>query len=120
MAVNSSFRSFVLDQLSRVVSGVRSRSMFGGVGIYGRDVFFALIAGDTLYLKVDDTNRADFEARGLGPFRPFGEDGEVMQYYALDESILEDLDELRRWCEKAIAVAASKKATGTTRPKKRR
>lgn len=110
MAVNPSFRSFVLDQLSRVTTGVRSRSMFGGVGIYARDVFFALIDGDTLYLKVDDTNRGDFEARGLGPFRPFGEGGEVMQYYALDESILEDLDELRRWCDKAIAVAFSKKA----------
>jgi len=135
MAVTSSFRSFVLDQLSRVVRGVRSRSMFGGVGIYAGDVFFALIDGDTLYLKVGDTNRGDFEARGLGPFRPFGEGGEVMQYYALDESIFEDLDELRRWCEKAIAVAVSKKAgkrkaaakrgkasakkAGTTRAKKR-
>lgn len=109
MAVSSSFRSYVLDQLSRVVSGVRSRSMFGGVGVYGRDVFFALIDGDTVYLKVGDTNRGDFEARGLGPFRPFGDSGEVMQYYALDESILEDLDELRQWCDKAIAVALSKK-----------
>jgi DNA transformation protein and related proteins len=87
MAVNDSFRSFVLDQLSRVTTGVRSRSMFGGVGIYARDVFFALIDGDTLYLKVDDTNCGDFGARGLAPFRPFGDDGEVMQYYALDESI---------------------------------
>lgn len=136
MAVNSSFRSFVLDQLSRVTTGVRSRSMFGGVGIYARDVFFALIDGDTLYLKVDDTNRADFEARGLGPFRPFGEDGETMQYYALDESLLEDLDALRQWTDKAIAVALSKKTakrkaasksrprastkkTGKPRPKKR-
>ncbi|HEY4304707.1 MAG TPA: TfoX/Sxy family protein [Gemmatimonadaceae bacterium] len=109
MAVSSSFRSYVLDQFSRVMTGVRSRSMFGGVGVYGRDVFFALIAGDTVYLKVDDTNRGDFEARGLGPFRPFGDGGEVMQYYALDESILEDLDELRQWCDKAIAVALSKK-----------
>ena len=85
--------------------------MFGGVGIYARDVFFALIDtdGDTLYLKTDDTNRADFEARGLGPFRPFGEGGETMQYYALDESLLEDLDALRQWTDKAIAVALSKK-----------
>ncbi|HEX4351263.1 MAG TPA: TfoX/Sxy family protein [Polyangiales bacterium] len=123
MSVNSSFHSFVLDQLTRVVTQIRSRSMFGGVGIYSADVFFALVDGDTLYLKVDDTNRSDFEARGLGPFRPFGDGGEVMQYYALDESILEDPDELRRWCDKAIAVAVSKKAAkkaGARRPKKRR
>ena len=111
MPVSNSFRSFVLDQLSRVTTGIRSRAMFGGVGIYAHDAFFALIAGDTVYLKVDDSNRADFEARGLGPFRPFDEHGEVMSYYALDESILEDLEELRRWCDKAIAIANAKKAT---------
>ena len=100
--------------------------MFGGVGIYAHDAFFALIAGDTVYLKVDDTNRADFEARGLGPFRPFDEHGEVMSYYALDESILEDLDELRRWSDKAIAIAKAKKgakrkpSADRTRAKKRR
>jgi peptidoglycan-N-acetylglucosamine deacetylase len=36
--------------------------MFGGVGLCRRSRFFALIAGDTLYLKVDDTTRADYEA----------------------------------------------------------
>jgi DNA transformation protein and related proteins len=91
--------------------------MFGGVGLYSGDTFFALIAGDTLYLKVDDSNRSDFEARGLGPFRPYGEDGEVMQYYALDESTLEDLDELREWTGKAIAVAKAKKAARRPRGK---
>jgi len=89
--------------------------MFGGVGLYSGDTFFALIAGDTVYLKVDDSNRADFEARGLGPFRPYGEGGETMQYYALEESTLEDLDELRVWADKAIAVAKSKK--GAKRPR---
>lgn len=84
--------------------------MFGGVGIYSHDVFFALIDGDAVYLKVDDSNRADFEERGFGPFRPFGDDGEVMQYYSVDESILEDLEELRQWSAKSIAVAQSKKA----------
>ena len=91
--------------------------MFGGVGLYSGDTFFALIAGDTLYLKVDDSNRPDFEARGLGPFRPYGEDGEVMQYYALDEGTLEDLDELRAWAGKAIAVAKAKKAARRPRGK---
>ena len=118
MAVNESFRAFVLDQLSRVATRVRSRSMFGGVGIYSGDLF--LIAGDTLYLKVDDSNRADFESRGLGPFRPFGDDGETMQYYQLDEGILEDVNELRPWVDKSIDVARAKRAAKTKRtPAKR-
>ena len=115
MAVNESFRSFVLDQLSRVAPSVRSRSMFGGVGIYSGDLFFALIDGDTLYLKVDDSNRRDFESRGLGPFRPFGDDGETMQYYQLDEGILEDVNELRPWVEKSISVAHAKRSAKTKR-----
>lgn len=79
--------------------------MFGGMGIYSDNVFFALIAGDVLYLKVDDITRPDFEAIGMGPFRPFGETGEVMQYYEVSADILEDADALKAWTEKAIAVA---------------
>lgn len=110
MPVNDSFRTFVLDQLGRVAPKIRARSMFGGVGIYSADVFFAVIDEDWLYLKVDDTNRADFEARGLKPFQPFGEGGEVMQYYQVSEELLDDPDELRGWVDKAIAVALAKRA----------
>jgi DNA transformation protein len=104
--VSPSFRTFVLDQLSRVVPRVRARSMFGGVGIYAGELFFALIDDDTLYLKVDDTNRPDFEARGMEPFRPYGEGGEVMQYYQVPDDVLEDPDALRPWAEKSIGGAA--------------
>jgi len=34
MAGRSSFQILVLDQLSRAIPGIRSRAMFGGVGIY--------------------------------------------------------------------------------------
>ena len=63
MPVSLSFRTFIVDQLSRIAPRVRARSMFGGVGIYSGDLFFALIADDALYFKVDDSNRGDFEAR---------------------------------------------------------
>jgi DNA transformation protein len=108
MPVSSSFRTFVVDQLSRVVPQVRARSMFGGVGIYADKLFFALIADDTLYFKVDDSNRPDFERQGMRPFQPYGEGGEVMQYYQVPADLLEDSDALLGWAEKAIAVAAKK------------
>jgi DNA transformation protein and related proteins len=109
MAVNQEFRDFALEQLTRVLRSVRSRKMFGGVGIYSEELFFALIDGETLYLKVDDSNRGDFEARGLGPFRPMGENGEVMQYYEVPGDMLEDIDRLRDWAEKAVSVARQAK-----------
>ena len=62
MTVSAGFRSYVLEQLGRVLSNVRSRSMFGGVGIYSGDLFFALIDDDTLYFKVDDSTRPGFVA----------------------------------------------------------
>lgn len=109
MSVNPSFRTFVLEQLARSTTNVRDRAMFGGVGIYSGELFFALIDEDTVYFKVDDTNRPDFEARGMGPFRPAGPDGEVMQYYAVPEELLEDPEALRLWVDRALAVARRKK-----------
>jgi DNA transformation protein and related proteins len=109
MPVSSSFRTFIVDQLSRVAERVRTRAMFGGVGIYAGERFFALIADDTLYLKVDASNRGDFEARGMGPFRPYGERGAGLRYYQVPADVLEDPEALRPWVEKAIAVAGRKR-----------
>ncbi len=113
--MSESFRIFVLEQLRRVRSDIRDRSMFGGVGIYGSDLFFALIADDTLYFKVNDTNRPDFEARGMGPFQPYGDSGEVMQYYQVPDDLLENPDALAPWVEKSMAVAREKRATRSRR-----
>jgi DNA transformation protein len=99
----------VLEQLRRIVADVRARSMFGGVGVYAGERFFALMDDDTLYLKVDDATRGRFEARGLGPFRPGGESGEVMHYYEVPGDVLEDVDLLAPWIEEAVAVAARAK-----------
>jgi DNA transformation protein len=42
--------------------------MFSGAGLYADGVMFALIARETLYLKVDSETRPDFEADGMEPF----------------------------------------------------
>jgi DNA transformation protein and related proteins len=105
MSVSASFRSFVVEQLQRTAPGIRTRSMFGGVGIYAAEIFFALMDDDTVYFKVDETTRVEFEARGMGPFRPYGEHGEVMQYYQVPAELLEDAEELRPWVTAAIGVA---------------
>ena len=119
MAASETFRTFVLEQLGRVVEQVRGRAMFGGVGIYASDLFFALIADDVLYLKVDASNRPDFEARGRVPFRPVGERGETMQYYPLPDDVLDDVEALRPWVEKAIAAARRKQRRPPARRAKR-
>ena len=112
MAVTPSYRSFVIEQLEHV-STITAKNMFGGVGLYAEDYFFALIADDRLYFKVDDSNRADFEAAAMEPFRPYG-DERAMSYYEVPIEVLEDVDALQGWAEKAIAVA------GHARQRKRR
>lgn len=104
MAVSAGFREYALEQLGRVVP-VTSRSMFGGVGVYSEGTFFALLDDDRVYLKTDDTSRADFERAGKGPFRPFGEGSNPMRYHELPGELLESPDALRPWVEKALAVA---------------
>jgi DNA transformation protein and related proteins len=79
--------------------------MFGGVGIYAAELFFALLDEDTLYFKVDDATRPQFEDRGMAPFRPYGEDGEIMGYYEVPADVLEDPEELGAWVGAALGVA---------------
>ena len=116
MSVTDGFRDFALEQLQRAASDIRSRGMFGGVGIYAGDVFFGLIDDDVLYLKVDDSNRARFEARGLGSFRPSGQGGEMMQYYEVPPEVLEDVEALSEWVGASVDVARRAKRKRSTRP----
>jgi DNA transformation protein and related proteins len=119
MAVSAGYQTFVLDQLRRVLPDVRAKRMFGGVGLYAAELFFALIDDDVVYLKVDDETRPDFEQRGLRPFQPFGEGTATMQYYPLPEDLLEDPDALRPWAERAVAVARRAKLRKSGARKKR-
>ena len=109
MAISEEYLEYVLDQL-RGTGHVTSRKMFGGAGLYLEGVFFGLIADDVLYFKVDDSNRPDYEAAGMGPFRPFAEKSQVMQYYEVPVDVLEDREQLSRWANKAMAVALRKPA----------
>jgi DNA transformation protein len=107
VAVSDSYRDFVLEQLGRVTP-VNGKSMFGGVGLYADGLFFALIAEDRLYFKVDDATRPEFERLGMEPFRPFGEDS-AMGYYEVPADVVEDATQLAAWMRKAIDVAAGAK-----------
>ena len=117
MSVPTGFRSYVLDQLSQVVP-VTTRPMFGGLTFFHEGRAFALVAEERLYFKVDATNRGDFEAKGMGPFLPFGDSEKPMAYCELPEEVLEDLDELRLWMGKAFQVAAQAARTRKPRTKK--
>jgi len=113
MPVSEGYLTYVLDQLRPIVPGIRVRRMFGGVGLYATDLFFAVIDDDVLYLKVDDATRGEYEARGMPPLSPI-EGHASMNYSQLPEEILEERDELHRWTSRSLDVARSAKRTRTT------
>ena len=94
---------------------VRPRAMFGGHGIYVDDVFCAIVAFDTLYFKVDDGNRADYEALGCSPFKPFAGKNVVMSYYEVPAEVMDDRRAIVEWGRKATAAA---RRSGTRRPRR--
>jgi DNA transformation protein len=107
LKVSETFRQFVLDQLEEL-GDVHPRAMFGGVGLYQRGVFFGIIAGDVLYLKVDATTRNDYVRAGMQPFMPYPYRGGTMQYYAVPVDVLESATELATWAARAVRAAAKK------------
>ena len=107
MPVSSDYLSYVLEQLAGLPR-VTSRRMFGGIGLYSDGLFFGLIDNDTLFFKVNDSNRGDYVARNMPAFRPFPDKPDLsMSYFAVPVDALEDRDELAVWARKSIAVAAA-------------
>lgn len=102
MPVSAEYRAFVEDQLGRVMP-VRSRRMFGGLGFYSGDRFFAIADDDVLYFKVDDETRPRYEQRRMRPFNPMGTP--MNGYWQVPVEVLEDADVLREWAEEAVEVA---------------
>ena len=92
--------------------------MFGGLGIYSGDAFFALADSDRLYLKADDQIRDKYAAQGWEPFRPFGDDRMTMQYYEVPLEVIENIERLRPWAE--LALAAAKRGNKKRGPSKSR
>jgi len=107
LAVSDTFKAFVLDQLAEV-GDVTPKSMFGGVGLYHRGVFFGIIARDALFLKVGEANSADYERAKMKPFKPYPDREGTMKYCSVPLDVLESAPELAVWARKSIAVAASR------------
>lgn len=110
MAVSDEFLNYVVDQL-RLWNKVSVRRMFGGAGLYYEGKMFGLIADDVAYLKVDDSNRADFVKAGSAPFAPYPEKGmsTVMSYYEIPPEVLENPAELARWAQRAFEIQQTSK-----------
>ena len=116
MPVSDEFLSFVTEQFSELGS-IRTRRMFGGVGIYFGDKFFALLDNDTLYLKVNAENEPAFKQANMRAFEPWP--GHVMAYWTVPGDVLEDKTALAKWSQGALKAAGKgdKRPASKTRGK---
>jgi DNA transformation protein len=123
MASSREFISFVADQLAPL-GHISTRRMFSGAAVYCDGVVFALILRGALFFKVDDGNRAAYEAEGLEPFRyeTRGRTVEIGAYWRVPERLFDDPDEMLDWARAALAAgrraAAAKKPKPTPRRKR--
>ena len=80
------------------IGALRSKSMFGGYGIFHEGAMFALIKGNGLFFKVDDTNRATYESAGSKQYKP-------MPYFQVPIDVLANRSTLVAWARLSVAIA---------------
>ena len=114
MSLSEEYKVF-LEDLFAAFGPITIRKMFGGGGLYRDGIMFALVANDRLYLKADETNRADFEDEGMKPFTYMGRGKPVrMSYWELPEALYDDPERLADLARKSfdVALKSGRKRTG--------
>ena len=110
MARSSELIDYLLDALAPL-GHAGGRAMFGGHGIYLDGLIVGIVIDETVYLKVDDGNRADYEAAGMRPFTYEGRNRPVaMSYWEAPAEVLDEPEALRAWVAKARTAARNVRA----------
>ena len=100
-------------ELLSALGPVRVKRMFGGHGLYADEIFIAIIAGEVLYLKVDDTTRPQFEAAGSVAFEYTTATGArgAMGYFSAPDEAMEAPSAMLAWGRLAMASALRARAS---------
>lgn len=118
--MSSGYCDYIIDMLAPRMP-VTARKMFGGYGFYRSGLMFGIFTGESVYFKVDDSNRPDYETAGMEPFT-YEANGRrtTLSYWQVPAEVLDDESALCEWAEKAFAVAvaaaAKKKPAKSAKP----
>ena len=119
------FARYCCDLLASVGPCV-ARRMFGAYGISSEGLTLAILAdlgtGEKLWLKVDETSRARFEAAGCERFVYQAKDKPMsMNYYSTPDEAMESAQLMAPWArlalEAALKARQSKPAPRGTKPR---
>jgi DNA transformation protein len=83
------------------------RRMFGKTGVFCGGVMLGMVKDDTLYLRVDDGNRAAFqEAASFPPLNYAKKSGSIdLSFWRMPDRLFDEPDELVTWAHAALAAA---------------
>jgi DNA transformation protein len=106
MSASKEFVSHVRELLSPI-GNLSDGTFFGGHALKHSGQQFAMIMGNTLYLRVNDETRPEYVAKGSKPFSYLTKARrvEVRTYFAAPEELLESEEALLAWTRKAISAA---------------
>lgn len=107
MAVKEDYLNYILDQLSEF-GKVEVKKMFGGIGLFHEGLMFGKIGGETFRLKVDDSNKPKYEAKGMKPFHS-EKKKKGMPYWEVPLEILKDRIQLKEWAKESYQIAINSK-----------
>lgn len=96
----------LLEELLEPIGSVQFKRMFGGAGLFYQGLMFALVADDSLYLKVDEELKRVYQDLGLQPFE-FVRQGKsiAMSYFSAPAEVLENPDAMQAWAGRSIKAA---------------
>ncbi|HIP24456.1 MAG TPA: TfoX family protein [Rhodobacteraceae bacterium] len=114
MAADPEFLAHITD-LFAGFGPIRIGRLFGGTSLYIDDAMFAVVFGDTVYMKSDKTTRARYDDAGSVAFSYETKGGErvIPGLMSLPDSAMDDPDEAREWM--AISMEPARKAAAKRR-----
>ncbi len=110
MAGRDEFLAHALELLEPL-GRVHARGMFGGHGLYCDEVFFGIVLDNTLYLKVDERSRGDFERAGCEIFS-YSRKGKraTLNFYRAPEDAMDAPHLMLPWARSALMAAFRSRA----------
>lgn len=108
MALNENYKNFILDQLEGL-GEFETKKMFGGLALLFQGAAFAKIKHDKVWLKVDDSNRTEFEAFGMQQYTYGKDNSRRLNFYETPLEVIEDRDKLVEWAKTSMEVALRNK-----------
>jgi DNA transformation protein len=106
MVASAGFAEFLRDQLAPL-GRISMRRMFGKTGVFCDGFMLGMVRDDTLYLRVDSENRADFkEAESFPPLNYEKKGGTIdLAFWRAPERLFDQPEELIVWAQSALAAA---------------